>query len=53
MTAARELWIPSRPDAPPRHFCTDCDLSRIQDRKRCGQACQLACRFIAPDYPHL
>ena len=37
-------------DAPaPRAICTDCGLSRMQDAKRCGTACQ----FIAPDYPAL
>jgi coenzyme F420 hydrogenase subunit beta len=30
-------------------MCTDCGLSRTQDAKRCGRACQ----FIKPDYPAL
>jgi coenzyme F420 hydrogenase subunit beta len=30
-------------------MCTDCGLSRTDDPKRCGQACQ----FIQPDYPGL
>ncbi|MDP3832925.1 MAG: Coenzyme F420 hydrogenase/dehydrogenase, beta subunit C-terminal domain, partial [Hydrogenophaga sp.] len=40
---------PDLPPAPPRHFCTDCGLSRTDNPKRCGQACQ----FIQPDYPAL
>jgi coenzyme F420 hydrogenase subunit beta len=43
------LWTPGLPEAPPRHFCTDCGLSRTPNPKRCGQACQ----FIQPDYPAL
>ncbi len=41
------VWAPSL--APPlRATCaTDCGLSRTQDAKRCGRACQ----FIKPDYP--
>jgi len=35
--------------AAARKLCTDCGLSRTQDPKRCGQACQ----FIQPDYPAL
>ena len=35
--------------APLRKLCTDCGLSRTDDPKRCGQACQ----FIQPDYPGL
>ena len=35
--------------APVRKLCTDCGLSRTNDPKRCGQACQ----FIQPDYPGL
>ena len=34
---------------PARKLCTDCGLSRTDDPKRCGQACQ----FIQPDYPSL
>jgi coenzyme F420 hydrogenase subunit beta len=33
--------------AVPRDLCTDCGISRTDDAKRCGRACQ----FIAPDYP--
>ncbi|MES2978318.1 MAG: Coenzyme F420 hydrogenase/dehydrogenase, beta subunit C-terminal domain [Pseudomonadota bacterium] len=40
---------PALPEAPPRHFCTDCGVSRTAQPKRCGQACQ----FIQPDYPAL
>jgi len=37
-------------DSPPeRHLCTDCGISRTDDPKRCGRACQ----FIKPDYPAL
>ncbi len=32
-----------------RSLCTDCGISRTDDPKRCGQACQ----FIRPDYPTL
>lgn len=35
--------------AVPRDLCTDCGISRTDDAKRCGRACQ----FIAPDYPAL
>jgi len=35
--------------APHRDLCTDCGISRTDDPKRCGRACQ----FIAPDYPRL
>lgn len=33
----------------PRELCTDCGISRTDDHKRCGRACQ----FITPDYPSL
>lgn len=49
MNPTDSLWTPTLPEAPPRHFCTDCGLSRTTEPKRCGQACQ----FIAPDYPGL
>jgi coenzyme F420 hydrogenase subunit beta len=46
----KPLWrAPPLPDAPARHFCTDCGLSRTDNPRRCGQACQ----FIQPDYPAL
>ena len=35
--------------AEPRELCTDCGISRSEDAKRCGRACQ----FIKPDYPSL
>jgi coenzyme F420 hydrogenase subunit beta len=31
----------------PRGLCTDCGVSRMEDHRACGTACQ----FIAPDYP--
>lgn len=34
---------------PARDLCTDCGISRTDDPKRCGRACQ----FIKPDYPKL
>ncbi len=36
-------------DPAPRGLCTDCGISRTEDPKRCGRACQ----FIAPDYAGL
>ena len=41
------LWAPPVAAAAARHLCTDCGLSRTDDAKRCGRACQ----FIKPDYP--
>ena len=35
--------------AVPRSLCTDCGISRTEDPKRCGRACQ----FIAPNYEAL
>ena len=35
--------------AIPRDLCTDCGISRTDDPKRCGRACQ----FIKPDYAAL
>jgi coenzyme F420 hydrogenase subunit beta len=35
--------------APHRDLCTDCGVSRSNNPKRCGTACQ----FINPDYPRL
>ncbi len=35
--------------AAPRHLCTDCGISRTENAKRCGTACQ----FIKPDYNRL
>jgi coenzyme F420 hydrogenase subunit beta len=47
--AAQTVWAPPLADAAPRGLCTDCGISRTQEPKRCGRACQ----FIAPDYPGL
>ena len=43
------IWAPPIPPAAPRGLCTDCGISRTEDPKRCGKACQ----FIKPDYPGL
>jgi len=43
------LWSPALAAPVPRHLCTDCGISRTEDDKRCGRACQ----FIQPDYPVL
>ena len=40
---------PSSQASPFRSLCTDCGVSRTDDPKRCGRACQ----FIRPDYPSL
>ncbi|MGL4404206.1 MAG: coenzyme F420 hydrogenase, partial [Notoacmeibacter sp.] len=40
------LWTPPFADAEPRSLCTDCGVSRMENPKACGSACQ----FIAPDY---
>ena len=40
------VWAPPLRDAAPRGLCTDCGVSRTEDPKRCGHACQ----FIKPDY---
>lgn len=44
-----DIWRPEMAAAAPRGLCTDCGLSRTQDARRCGRACQ----FIQPDYPRL
>src|SRR4051812_21089817 len=41
------VWAPIVREAAPRGLCTDCGVSRSEDPKRCGAACQ----FIKPDYP--
>jgi coenzyme F420 hydrogenase subunit beta len=41
------MWAPVLGSPAPRDMCTDCGVSRTQDAKRCGRACQ----FIKPDYP--
>jgi len=43
------VWAPPVGAAVPRHLCTDCGISRTDDPKRCGAACQ----FIKPDYAGL
>jgi len=43
------IHAPILADPAPRDLCTDCGLSRTEDAKRCGRACQ----FIKPDYPAL
>ncbi|NBQ75293.1 MAG: hypothetical protein EBU14_08020, partial [Acetobacteraceae bacterium] len=43
------IAAPGLRDAAPRGLCTDCGVSRMQDPKACGAACQ----FIKPDYPRL
>jgi coenzyme F420 hydrogenase subunit beta len=42
------LAVPVAP-AAPRDLCTDCGISRSEDPRRCGRACQ----FIRPDYARL
>ncbi len=41
--------IPPVREAVPRTLCTDCGVSRMDNPKACGAACQ----FIKPDYPRL
>ncbi len=43
------FWTPPLSEAKPRDLCTDCGISRTEDHKRCGRACQ----FIKPDYEGL
>jgi coenzyme F420 hydrogenase subunit beta len=43
------VWAPPLNEPAPRGLCTDCGISRTDDPKRCGKACQ----FIKPDYPSL
>ncbi|HUN91888.1 MAG TPA: Coenzyme F420 hydrogenase/dehydrogenase, beta subunit C-terminal domain [Burkholderiaceae bacterium] len=42
-------WSPPVGPAAARRLCTDCGISRSEDPKRCGRACQ----FIDPDYASL
>lgn len=56
MAGGRDSWQsvdgvakPDIPAAVPRDLCTDCGISRSNDPKRCGRACQ----FIKPDYEGL
>jgi coenzyme F420 hydrogenase subunit beta len=48
-SATTALFTPPIGPAAPRDLCTDCGISRTEDAKRCGQACQ----FIKPDYANL
>ncbi len=43
------LNAPTLREPEPRRLCTDCGVSRFEDPKACGRACQ----FIQPDYPGL
>ena len=43
------IATPALRAAAPRGLCTDCGVSRLEDPKACGTACQ----FIKPDYPRL
>ncbi len=43
------IWAPPLREAAPRGLCTDCGVSRMENPKACGTACQ----FIAPDYPKM
>ena len=47
--ASSPVWAPLVGAAAPRQLCTDCGVSRTEDARRCGRACQ----FIQPDYPRL
>ena len=40
------LWTHPLAAAPPRSLCTDCGVSRMENPRACGSACQ----FIKPDY---
>jgi coenzyme F420 hydrogenase subunit beta len=48
-TLTKDVWAAPLAAAVARDLCTDCGISRTQDHKRCGRACQ----FIKPDYPAL
>ena len=48
-TGHSSLEAPPVREAEPRHLCTDCGVSRMEDPKACGRACQ----FIKPDYEGL
>jgi coenzyme F420 hydrogenase subunit beta len=47
--ATAPLWAPPLGAPVPRDLCTDCGISRTDDPRRCGRACQ----FIKPDYAGL
>ncbi|CAH2604969.1 Coenzyme F420 hydrogenase [Rhodovastum atsumiense] len=42
-------WTPPLAEPAPRSLCTDCGISRSDDPRRCGRACQ----FIRPDHAAL
>ncbi len=46
---AEAIWAPPVGQAVARDLCTDCGISRSNDPKACGRACQ----FIKPDYAAL
>ncbi len=48
-TSPSVIWSPQVGDAAYRSLCTDCGISRTEDSKRCGRACQ----FVSPDYAGL
>ena len=49
MDQSSPVWAPPLRAAAPRGLCTDCGVSRLENPKACGTACQ----FIAPDYPKM
>jgi coenzyme F420 hydrogenase subunit beta len=49
LITAKGLEAPPVREAVERSLCTDCGVSRMEDPKACGRACQ----FIKPDYPGL
>ncbi len=49
MLAVSGLTAPTLSGSARPGLCTDCGVSRLDDGKACGRACQ----FIAPDYPGL
>jgi len=49
MNESAAIWSPPLAEAPERHLCTDCGVSRSSSPKDCAAACQ----FIQPDYPAL
>ncbi len=46
LLSSDSLEAPDLREPVARHLCTDCGVSRLEDPKACGRACQ----FIAPDY---
>ena len=48
-TSASGVAAPPLREAAPRGLCTDCGVSRMQDPRACGRACQ----FIRPAYAAL